>query len=340
MMSIYMSQLSSYSTKMLFPCADIQDRVGIKPVINHDIWVFYKRGLASMWFVEDVDLTEDIKQWPTVDPKIKHFLKYILAFFHGADKLVSQNCSTNFADEVPILEAQFWYRFQAMAEDVHSEMYGTLLDALIPDRMEKEHIFNSIESMPVIKAKADWALKYSNRDSAPFAERLVAFAVMEGLFFSGSFCAIYYVRDQGILPGLCFSNDYISRDEGEHCKFACMLYSKLNKEYILPQKRVHQIFREAVEIETEFVTQAIPVKMIGMSSELMTQYIKYVADFWLVELGYQKIYGVTNPFAFMNMISVERKTNFFEKRSGEYQKANVGNNTEDQQLVFNEEEDF
>lgn len=322
----------------MFICEDAETRNGIKPIINNDIWTFYKRGLASIWFVEDVDLAEDIKQWQTVDPKIKHFLKYVLAFFHGADKLVSENCSTNFADEVPILEAQFWYRFQAMAEDVHSEMYGTLLDALIPDREEKEHIFNSIESLPVIKAKADWALRYSHRDSAPFAERLIAFSVMEGLFFSGSFCAIYYVRDQGILPGLCFSNDYIARDEAEHCRFACLLYSKLTPKNRLTEEHVHQIFNEAVAIETEFVTEAIPVKMIGMSSELMTQYIKFVADYWLVELGYGKLYDVKNPFPFMGLISVERKTNFFEKRSAEYQKSNVGTSQKDQQLVFDEED--
>lgn len=312
----------------MFNCADDEDRVGIKPILNEDMWEFYKRGLKSMWFVEDISLVDDMQQWDGLDDKIKHFLKYILSFFHGADKLVADNVSTNFVEEIPVMEAQFFYRFQAMTEDVHSDTYSTLVDAFIKDPEEKDSIFNAVRNMPVIKAKTDWMLRYSNRDTAPLAERLIAFAVVEGVFFSGSFCAIYYVRDLGMLPGLCFSNDYISRDEAEHCRFACLLYSKLNPEFRLSEERVHSIFSEAVVIESEFITEAIPVSMIGMNSDMMKQYIEFVADFWLQELGYTPFYNVSNPFPFMSQISIQRKTNFFEKRSGEYQRANVGS-TED-----------
>lgn len=319
------------------------DRVGIKPILYPDIWQMVKRGQQSIWFVEDVSLVEDVRQWPKIDKRVKHFLKYILSFFHGADKLVADNCSLNFVEEIPIMEAQFFYRFQAFTEDIHSEMYSTLVDALIPDNEEKDHIFNAVKTMPVIKAKTDWALKYSDRETASLAQRLIAFVVMEGIFFSGSFCAIYYVRDLGILPGLCFSNDYISRDEGEHSRFGCLIYKKLfgeDEAKRISQETVHEIFREAVRIETEFITEAIPVKLVGMNSDSMAQYIKFVSDYWLKELGYDTIYNVTNPFPFMNMISVERKTNFFEKRSGEYHKSNIGQNDEDNVITFEENEDF
>lgn len=324
----------------MFKNEDLADRVGVKPILNDDMWDMYKKGLQTLWFVEDVSLVEDVKQWKTLDPKLKHFLKYILSFFHGADKLVADNASINFVEEIPILEAQVFYRFQGMAEDIHSDMYSSLVDALIPDNMEKEEIFNAVSTMPVIKAKTDWAIKYSDRNGASLPERIVAFAIMEGVFFSGSFCAIYYVRDQGKLPGLCFSNDYISRDEGEHCRFACLIYSKIKDEYRLPEEKIHAIFSEAVKIESEFITEAIPVSMIGMSSDLMIQYIKSVADHWMVELGYSRLYKVDNPFTFMNMISVSRKTNFFEKRAGEYSRANVGQSKDDQAFVIDEDEDF
>jgi ribonucleoside-diphosphate reductase beta chain len=324
----------------IFDIEDQEGRVGLKPVVNKDIWEMYKVvGLPSMWFVEDVSLEEDFKQWNSgkISEPIKHFVKYVLAFFHGADKLVAENLCDIFAQEVNVLEAQVYYRFQSMVEDIHSDMYSTLVETLISDPKERDGIFNAIARMPVIKAKADWALKYSNRKNASLVERLVAFAVVEGVFFSGSFCAIFYLRDMGILPGVCFSNDYISRDEGQHCDFACLMYSHVREEHRLSTAKVHEIFSEAVRIETEFVTEAIPVSMIGMNSKMMTKYIQYVADFWLARLGYPKLYDVTNPFPFMVNISIQNRTNFFEKRVGDYKRANVGTAVEERHFAIDDD---
>lgn len=337
-----MDQMSdNESNTTIFNNEDLQDRVGIKPVVNKDIWRMYKNvGLPSMWFVEDVSLAEDVKQWTEegkISKEIKHFVKYILAFFHGADKLVAENLCDNFAQEVNVLEAQVYYRFQAMVEDIHSDMYSTLVENLISDMDERTKIFNAISEMPVIKAKADWAIKYSNPTNASLVERLVAFAVVEGVFFSGSFCAIYYLREQGILPGVCFSNDYIAKDEGQHCDFACLMYSHVNEENRLSTEKIHEIFREAVKIETEFVTEAIPVAMIGMNSQLMSQYIKYVADYWIAKLGYPKLYNESQPFKFMVNISIQQRTNFFEKRVGEYKRANVGTSENDREFAIDED---
>jgi len=335
-----MDQMSDCQ-KSVFDNEDHTDRVGIKPVINKDIWHMYKTvGLPSMWFVEDVSLAEDVNQWNDeveVTERIKHFVKYILAFFHGADKLVAENLVDNFAQEVNVLEAQVYYRFQAMVEDIHSDMYSTLVETLISDVDERNRIFNAIAEMPVIKAKADWAIKYSNPVNASLVERLVAFAVVEGVFFSGSFCAIYYLREQGILPGVCFSNDYIAKDEGQHCDFACLMYSHVMEEHRLTTEKIHEIFDEAVKIETQFVTEAIPVAMIGMNSDLMSQYIKFVADFWISKLGYPKMYNVSQPFKFMVNISIQQRTNFFEKRVGEYKRANVGTSEEDREFVIDDD---
>jgi len=312
-------------TGSIFDCADAPDRVGVRPILNPDLWAMYKtNGLPSMWFVEDVSLVEDVKQWPTLNEGTQRFVKYVLAFFHGADKLVAENLSINFAEEVPILEAQIYYRFQAMAEDIHSDMYATLVDALITDADEKRLIFEDLGSKPVVAAKNAWASAFSDRAAAPLTERLVAFAVVEGVFFSASFCAIYYLRSQGVLPGLCFSNDYIARDEGQHCLFACMLYGHVKPEHRLSQARVYEIFDEAVRIESEFVKEAIPVGLIGMNADLMSQYVRYVADFWITRLGYEKRFGDKNPFPFMNAIGMQGKTNFFERRVGDYTRANVG----------------
>lgn len=325
---------------LIFENEDSVDRCGVKPILNDDIWSFYKnKGLPSVWFVEDVLLTDDISQWESgaISPDIKHFVKYILSFFHGADKLVAENLGENFSQEVNILEAQMYYRFQAFVEDIHSDMYSTLIEALIKDKDERDLIFNAISDMPVIKAKSDWVQKYSERSGAPLPVRLVAFAVVEGLFFSGSFCAIYYLRDMGILPGLCFSNDYIARDEGQHCEFAVLMYNKVLPEHRIPQEEVYEIFREAVAIETEFVTEAIPVSLIGMNSSMMEEYIKFVADFWLVQLGYEKLFGAKNPFSFMVNISIQGKTNFFEKRVGDYKRANVGAAPEEQSFAIDDD---
>jgi len=307
----------------IFKSIDEPDRAGIRPILNQEMFDRYKRGLGSVWFVEEITLSEDIKQWPTLDPNLQHFIKCVLSFFHGADKIVAENLSSNFVEEIPIMEAQFFYRFQGMAEDVHSDMYSTLVDAFITDPEEKHRIFNSVTSMPVIKAKADWMRKYSDRDTAPLAERIVAFAIAEGVFFSGSFCAIHFVRTLGLLPGLCFSNDFISRDEGEHCRFACLMYSHIKEEFRVPEERLYAIFREAVEVEKEFITEAVPVAMIGMNSKSMKEYIEFVADHWIQELGHDAIFNSSNPFPFTEQVYVPRKTNFFEKKSGEYQRANV-----------------
>ena len=338
-----MDQMSDNNSTVttIFDNEDTDDRVGIKPVVNKDIWHMYKNvGLPSMWFVEDVSLAEDVNQWNDegkINDKIKHFVKYILAFFHGADKLVAENLVDNFAQEVDVLEAQVYYRFQAMVEDIHSDMYSTLVETLIQDVDERDRIFNAISEMPVIKAKADWAVKFSNPINASLVERLVAFAVVEGVFFSGSFCAIYYLREQSILPGVCFSNDYIAKDEGQHCDFACLMYSHVREEQRLTTEKIHEIFKEAVEIETAFVTEAIPVAMIGMNSNLMTQYIQFVADYWVTKLGYPKLYNVSQPFKFMANISIQQRTNFFEKRVGEYKRANVGTSEEDREFAIDDD---
>jgi len=323
---------------MIFSIEDQENRIGLKPIQNQKIWDMYKKiGLPSMWFVEDVSLAEDIKQWHdgTVSPQVKQFVKYILAFFHGADKLVAENLVDNFVQEVNITEAQVYYRFQAMVEDIHSDMYSTLVEALIRDTVERKEIFDALEQMSVIKAKAEWTKKYANRENATMVQRLVAFAVVEGVFFSGSFCAIYYLRELGILPGVCFSNDYIAKDEGQHCEFACLLYSYVKER--LSEEEIHAIFREAVEIESIFITEAIPVALIGMNKSLMIDYVKYVADFWIQKLGYAKLYHANQPFKFMVNISIQNRTNFFEKRVGDYQRANVGTTVTDRAFVIDEE---
>lgn len=328
------------SSNQIFVNEDDVNRCGVKPILNQDIWSFYKdKGLPSVWFVEDVSLVEDIAQWEngSISNEIKHFVKYILSFFHGADKLVAENLGENFSKEVNVLEAQMYYRFQAFVEDIHSDMYSTLIEALIKDKDERDVIFNSIATMGVIKAKSDWVTKYSDRSGASLPVRLVAFAVIEGLFFSGSFCAIYYLRDMGILPGLCFSNDYIARDEGQHCEFACLMYSKVRDEHRLSQEQVYEIFKDAVNIEIEFITEAIPISLIGMNKTMMADYIMYVADYWLVCLGYDKLYNAKNPFPFMVNISIQGRTNFFEKRVGDYKRANVGMNPEEQAFVIDDD---
>jgi len=312
---------------MLFLNEDAADRVGIKPILNPIFFDLYKTGLKSLWFVEDISLAEDVRQWHTpglISEPLKHFIKRILAFFHGADKMVAENISINFVSEVPILEAQFFYRLQAANEDIHSETYSTLVDAFITDPIEKASIFNAVNDMDVIKAKTDWVKKYSDSSKASLPTRLVAMAVVEGVFFSGSFCAIFYIRDLGLMPGLCHSNDYISRDEGQHCQAACMVLDRLLPNERLPVESVHAIFAEAVEIECKFITEAIPVSMIGMNSELMIQYVRFIADYWLAYMKYPALYNARNPFVFMNTIAIQRKNNFFERKVSEYVRANVG----------------
>jgi ribonucleoside-diphosphate reductase beta chain len=300
-----------------------KDRFVIFPIKHDDIWAYYKKSEASFWTAEEIDLQQDLADWQNkLNDNERHFVKHVLAFFAASDGIVNENLAENFVSEVQYPEAKFFYGFQIMMENIHSETYSLLIDTYIKDPKEKDGLFHAIDTLDCVKKKADWALRWIS--NASFAERLIAFAAVEGIFFSGSFCSIFWLKKRGLMPGLSFSNELISRDEGLHCDFACHLYSKhiVNK---LPQQRVVEIISNAVEIEKEFITDALPVKLIGMNSDLMGQYIEFVADRLLVELGCPRIYNSSNPFDFMEMISLQGKTNFFEKRVGEYQKAAVAN---------------
>ena len=298
-----------------------KDRFVIFPIQHNDIWSFYKKHEASFWTAEEIDLSPDLVDWANkLNDDERYFIKHVLAFFAASDGIVNENLAENFLHEVQYPEARFFYGFQIAMENIHSETYSLLIDTLIKDPLEKDRLLHAIDTVPCVKKKAEWAMRWIGKGS--FAERLIAFAAVEGIFFSGSFCSIFWLKKRGLMPGLSFSNELISRDEGLHCDFACMLYTKhlINK---LPKKMVEKVITDAVEIEKEFVTDALPVNLIGMNAKLMQQYIEFVADRLLVELGNEKVYNATNPFDFMDMISLQGKTNFFEKRVGEYQKAGV-----------------
>lgn len=291
------------------------------PIQHDDIWKFYKKSEASFWTAEEIDLSLDIIDWETkLNDDERHFVKHVLAFFAASDGIVNENLAENFLSEVQYTEAKFFYGFQVAIENIHSETYSLLIDTYIKDDKEKNYLFNAIDTMDCVRKKAHWALRWIDQGS--FAERLIAFAAVEGIFFSGSFCSIFWLKKRGLMPGLSFSNELISRDEGLHCDFACLLYNNhvVNK---LPKEQIQEIIMDAVEIEKEFIIDALPVRLIGMNSESMAQYIEFVADRLLVELGNEKVYNTSNPFDFMDMISIQGKTNFFEKRVGEYQKAGV-----------------
>jgi ribonucleoside-diphosphate reductase beta chain len=300
----------------------------------------YKLHAASFWTAEEIDLAEDAKDWKKLNDNERHFLKHVLAFFAASDGIVNENLVTNFADEVQWPEARCFYGFQIMMENIHAETYSLLIDTYITDPAEKDHLFNALETVPSVKKKGSWALKWLSRKKGTFAQRLVAFAAVEGIFFSGSFCAIFWLKKRGLMPGLTFSNELISRDEGLHCDFACLLHNQLIRG--AGENIIHRIISEAVEIESEFVTSALPVELIGMNAGLMRQYIEFVADRLLVSLGASKLYDVTNPFPWMEMISMQGKTNFFEKRVGEYQKSGVkdGATLGSVQQRFSVDEDF
>jgi ribonucleoside-diphosphate reductase beta chain len=293
-------------------------RFVIFPLKYQDIWEKYKTAQHSFWTAEEIDLGQDLTDW---DEKLnddeRHYIKNVLAFFAASDGIVNENLAENFLKEVQYAEAKFFYGFQIAMENVHSETYSLLIDTYIKDEQEKNHLFNAIDTVPSVKKKADWALKWIESES--FAERLIAFAAVEGIFFSGSFCSIFWLKKRGLMPGLAFSNELISRDEGLHCEFACLLHNKYitNK---VSEERIAEIIMEAVEIEKEFVTDSLPVSLIGMNAKLMQQYIEFVADYWLTELGCKKVYNTDNPFDFMDMLSLQNKSNFFEKRTSEYQK--------------------
>jgi ribonucleoside-diphosphate reductase beta chain len=312
------------------------ERFVLFPIKHDDIWQFYKKAEASFWTAEEIDLAQDLIDWnEKLNDDERHFIKHILAFFAASDGIVNENLAENFLAEVQYTEAKFFYGFQIAIENIHSETYSLLIDTYIKDDKDKDYLFNAIDTIPCVKRKADWALRWI--DEGSYAERLIAFAAVEGIFFSGSFCSIFWLKKRGLMPGLSFSNELISRDEGLHCDFACLLYNNhlVNK---LSKETVSTIITDAVEIEKEFVTDAIPVKLIGMNAELMTQYIEFVADRLLDELGCDKVYNTSNPFDFMDMISIQGKTNFFEKRVAEYQKAGVLNSGENQS--FSLDEDF
>jgi ribonucleoside-diphosphate reductase beta chain len=312
-----------------------KNRFVLFPIQHDDIWNFYKKAEASFWTAEEIDLQPDLIDWENkLNDNERHFIKHVLAFFAASDGIVNENLAENFLSEVQYTEAKFFYGFQVAIENIHSETYSLLIDTYIKDKEEKNHLFNAIETLDCVRKKADWALRWIEEGS--FAERLVAFAAVEGIFFSGSFCSIFWLKKRGLMPGLSFSNELISRDEGLHCDFACLLYNNyvVNK---MPKEQIKEIILDAVEIEKEFILDALPVKLIGMNSDLMAQYIEFVADRLLVELGNEKVFNATNPFDFMEMISIQGKTNFFEKRVGEYQKAGVLNN-DDQ--TFSLDEDF
>jgi ribonucleoside-diphosphate reductase beta chain len=314
------------------------NRFVLFPIQHDDIWKFYKDQEASFWTAEEIDLSQDLVDWENkLNDDERHFIKHVLAFFAASDGIVNENLAENFLSEVQYTEAKFFYGFQVMMENIHSETYSLLIDTYIKDPKEKDYLFNAIENIPAVKKKAEWALRWI--ENGTFAERLIAFAAVEGIFFSGSFCSIFWLKKRGLMPGLTFSNELISRDEGMHCDFACLLYNNhlINK---LPKETVKQIITDAVEIEREFVTEALPVRLIGMNAELMAQYIEFVADRLLVELGNEKVYNVTNPFDFMDMISLQGKTNFFEKRVAEYQKAGVKSSTDESNNAFSLDEDF
>ena len=297
------------------------------PIKYNDIWSMYKKHEASFWTAEEIDLSQDIKDWDSLKDDERHFIKHVLAFFAASDGIVLENIGERFLAEVQLPEARCFYGFQLAMENVHSETYSLLLDTYIRDPKEKSRMFNAMETIPCIERKAKWAMRWITSGKS-FAERLVAFAVVEGIFFSGSFCSIYWLKKRGKMPGLTFSNELISRDEGLHTDFACMLYKKL--EYTqLDESVIIEIVSEAVDIEKEFVCDAIPVALIGMNAGLMSTYIEFVADRLLNELGCKKIYNATNPFEWMTMISLQGKTNFFEKRVGEYQKSGVMSGLED-----------
>ena len=293
-----------------------ENRFVMFPIEHNDIWQMYKKSVDCFWRTEEIDMSKDLVHWNSLTDQEQFYIKMILAFFAASDGIVIENLGMRFMSEVQISEARAFYGFQIAMENIHSETYSLLIESYIKDKEEKHKLFNAIDNFPCIKKKADWSIKWINDKRSNFATRLLAFACVEGIFFSGAFCSIYWLKKRGLMPGLTFSNELISRDEALHTEFAVLLYKKLQKQ--LKKSRVHEMIKEAVEIEKEFITEALPCRLIGMNSTLMCQYIEFVADRLVLQLGYEAIYNATNPFDFMEMISIEGKTNFFEKRVGEY----------------------
>ena len=298
------------------------DRFVVFPIQHPDLWEKYKQHMAVFWTPEEIDLSKDMAHWEKLSDNERHFIKHILGFFAGSDGIVMENLATRFMKEVQWPEAKFFYSCQNLLEAVHSETYSLLIDTYIHDPVEKNQLFKAVQTIPCVQKKADWALTWIDNKDASFATRLLAFAAVEGIFFSGAFCAIFWLKQRGIMPGLTLSNEFIARDEGIHTDFACLLYSKLVNR--LTKQQAHKIIRDAVKIEKQFITKSLPCELIGMNAKMMTQYIEFVADRLLLQLGYPKAYSATNPFSFMEVISLENKDNFFEKRVSTYAKAAVG----------------
>lgn len=350
------------------------DRFCVFPIQHHNLWEFYKKHISTFWTVEEVLLSDDLSDWQKLNDNERYFIKNVLAFFAASDGIVNENLVLNFYNEVQIPEARQFYAVQMMIEAVHGEQYSLLIDTYIQDSKEKEKLFNAVDTIPAVRRKAEWAMKWIEegstlqqsipekymktleflsgfddfsdeiqealnflvRERPSFAQRLLAFVCVEGIFFSGSFCAIYWLKNRGLMPGLATANEFISRDEGLHAEFAIELYKMLDNQ--LDEKTVHEIFKEAVDIEKEFVTESLPVSLLGMNGDLMSQYIQFVADRWLVMLGYNKLYNSENPFGFMEMISVNTKENFFETRVSQYQKAGIGQSEVDRTIAFDDDD--
>ena len=308
------------------------NRFVLFPIKHNEIWKMVKKQQACFWIAEELDLSKDLEDWATLNDGEKHFIKNILAFFAGSDGIVLENLVLNFFQEIQLPEVRSFYSFQIMMENIHSETYSLLIDKYITDEIEKDKTFNAIQYSPAIKKKAEWALKWIDSDVASFSTRLVAFAIVEGLFFSGAFCSIYWIKKRGLLPGLTFSNELISRDEGMHTEFAILLYSMINEK--LDKDTIHAIFKDAVQIEKEFIIESIPCNLIGMNVSMMSEYIEFVADRLLLQLGYEKMFHTKNPFDFMELISLDSKTNFFEKRVSEYSLAAIQNKNTDINIEF------
>ncbi|EME29383.1 ribonucleotide reductase small subunit [Galdieria sulphuraria] len=317
-------QTASKSQVPFVFCSGSSERYTLFPIRHPEIWKMYKKHEASFWTAEEIDLSSDLEDWKKLNADERHFISHVLAFFASSDGIVLENLAERFCRDVQIPEARCFYGFQIAMENIHSETYSLLIDTYIRDAQEKARLFEAMERIPCIEKKAQWALRWI-QSSASFAERLVAFAAVEGIFFSGSFCSIFWLKKRGLMPGLTFSNELISRDEGLHCDFACLLYSLLPEK--LPRETIEAIIVDAVSCEKEFICESLPVALIGMNSDMMSQYIEFVADRLLVALGYEKYFQSRNPFDWMELISLEGKTNFFEKRVGEYQKAGVVNDS-------------
>ena len=344
-MRFYFSHLFPENGKQLFLTVDNlvasllapnENRFVVFPIEYESLWNMYKKHMAVFWTAEEIDLASDLNDWEKLNNDEQHFIKHVLAFFAASDGIVNENLALRFYSDIQIPEARCFYGLQIAMENIHSETYSLLIDTYIKDPVEKDRLFHAVQKLPHVGKKAKWALKWI-QSKRSFAERLVAFAAVEGLFFSGSFCAIFWLKKRGLMPGLCTSNEFISRDEGLHCEFACLLHQLLETDEKADAKTITAIFSEAVEIEKEFVTKALPVDLIGMNAAMMSQYIEYVADFWLEQLIQQKHYNTKNPFDWMELISLEGKTNFFEKRVSEYQRPGVIGDRSDQVFTLDAE---